>query len=373
MRKQMIISAIIKMITTLSALALVILIYLLFFRHTHSFGDWELIREPKCNAEGIEHRHCSCGSIQDRKIEKTQHTPSDWTVNELLNERIITCLSCGETLETESLADHVHSWSDWTVESELTCTTDGLETRQCECGLKEENITLSQGHKFGEWAIEKEAKCESEGTMIRVCNCGKTETTPIPALIHTEGEWTVNEARTEKYYNCIHCNTLLRTEQIYYSSGLVIENGVILGVGTCSDTEIIIPYSHNGIAVTSIGNKAFYNCESIERVVLPDTVTSIGTQAFYNCNSMKSINLENVTEISNRAFSYCQSLESVQLNKNISEIEFWTFKYCYNLASIHYNGTSEEWSKIAKGDDWCKNTNNIVVYCNNETIKIEER
>lgn len=373
MRKQMIISAIIKLLTTLAAIALVILIYFLLLRHSHSFSDWTIVRETKCNAEGIEHRYCSCGDIQERKIDKIPHTPGEWAVNELLNQRTISCLSCGEVLETESLADHVHSWSEWIVESELTCTTDGLKTRMCECGLKEEKMTLSQGHDFGEWTVENEAKCEVEGTMIRKCACGETETTPIEALVHTEGEWSVNEARTEKHYNCIYCNTLLRTEKIYYSSGLDIENGVVVGVGTCTDTEIIIPYYHNGIAVTSVGNKAFYNCESIERVVLPETITSIGTQAFYNCKSMKSINLEHVTEISNRAFSYCQSLESVQFNKNISQIEFWTFKYCYSLASIHYDGTCEEWNKIAKGDDWCKNTNDIVVYCNDETIKIEER
>ncbi|MBR1625447.1 MAG: leucine-rich repeat protein, partial [Clostridia bacterium] len=40
---------------------------------------------------------------------------------------------------------------------------------------------------------------------------------------------------------------------------------------------------HTGKSVTSIGERAFYNCSSLTSIMIPDSVTSIGERAFYNC------------------------------------------------------------------------------------------
>ena len=39
-------------------------------------------------------------------------------------------------------------------------------------------------------------------------------------------------------------------------------------------------------SVTSIGNKAFYNCKAITAVTIPSSVTDIGDWAFYLCNGI---------------------------------------------------------------------------------------
>ena len=44
------------------------------------------------------------------------------------------------------------------------------------------------------------------------------------------------------------------------------------------DTSFTIPDS-----VTTIGDYAFYNCESLTSVVIPDSVTTIGSFAFFDC------------------------------------------------------------------------------------------
>ena len=63
-------------------------------------------------------------------------------------------------------------------------------------------------------------------------------------------------------------------------------------------------------SVTSIGEYAFYNCDSLTSVVIPDGVTSIGEYAFYNCRSLTSIIIpDSVTSIDGFAFYYCSNLK----------------------------------------------------------------
>lgn len=46
-----------------------------------------------------------------------------------------------------------------------------------------------------------------------------------------------------------------------------------------------------GYPVTSIGDHAFFFCESITSVTIPDSVTSIGVSAFRDCTSLTSVTI----------------------------------------------------------------------------------
>ena len=148
-------------------------------------------------------------------------------------------------------------------------------------------------------------------------------------------------------------------------------------------TSINIPNS-----VTTIGEGAFYGCDSLTSINIPDSVTTIGDSAFNGCSSLTSITIPNsvvtiignpfcswhgnlnneskafiyedhvlfnknkttliayraketnytipnsVTTIGERAFLGCKSLTSINIPNSVTTIEDCAFSYCGSLASI---------------------------------------
>jgi len=70
--------------------------------------------------------------------------------------------------------------------------------------------------------------------------------------------------------------------------------------------DIIIPSTvtaGNTYSVTSIEERAFYECHDLTSVTIPNSVTSIGSSAFGGCSSLTSVTIPNsVTSIGNDAF-----------------------------------------------------------------------
>ncbi|MBQ4143045.1 MAG: leucine-rich repeat domain-containing protein, partial [Thermoguttaceae bacterium] len=75
----------------------------------------------------------------------------------------------------------------------------------------------------------------------------------------------------------------------------------LLGAPQSLSGKYTIPNS-----VTSIGEGAFYDCESLTSVTIPDSVTSIGDKAFNLCKSLTSVTIpDSVTSIGEEAFRGC--------------------------------------------------------------------
>ncbi len=102
-------------------------------------------------------------------------------------------------------------------------------------------------------------------------------------------------------------------------------------IGCSADaTSVSIPNS-----VTSIGDNAFFLCESLTSVTIPNSVTSIGEMAFGDCYSLTSVTIPNsVTSIGEMAFGDCYSLTSVTIPNSVTSIGEWAFSYCNSLDTI---------------------------------------
>jgi len=85
-------------------------------------------------------------------------------------------------------------------------------------------------------------------------------------------------------------------------------------------------------SVTIIRDRAFYYCESLVRVTIPDTVTRIEKMAFYGCHSLRFIRLStNLEFIGMGAFHGCKSIEAVFLPPTIRHIDDMAFYGCTAL------------------------------------------
>lgn len=89
---------------------------------------------------------------------------------------------------------------------------------------------------------------------------------------------------------------------------------------------------------TLLAYHAFYNCPSLERVILPDTLTSISGYAFYGCENLAEITIPSgVTSIGRDAFYGCKSLTEITIPAGVTEIAhgtYGTFGYCTALTRI---------------------------------------
>ena len=101
------------------------------------------------------------------------------------------------------------------------------------------------------------------------------------------------------------------------------------------ELNVVIPSELGGYPVASIGERSFYNNNSLESIIIPDSVTSIGESAFSSCYSIESIAIpESVTSIGNGAFAWCKSLKSIIIPDSVTSIGESAFNNCSSLKSI---------------------------------------
>ena len=128
-----------------------------------------------------------------------------------------------------------------------------------------------------------------------------------------------------------------------------------------NDTEIIIPEKNeNGLIVTSIGDRAFYECRNVASIEIPDSITSIGKYAFLNCINLTRISIPNcVTNIGKWAFQNCVSITDISIPNSTIIIEEGTFYNCEAMRNISIPNSITSIGGLAF---WgCRNMVNIII------------
>jgi hypothetical protein len=276
----------------------------------HTPSDWITDVKATCTEEGKKHTECSIckTTLQEGTIDKIAHTESEWIIDKAATctedgSRYTKCTVCEATLTTETIPALGHDYSEWTVVKEATCTTDGMEARLCERDNFTEGRTVEKmGHNY----------------VNNICTvCGEYD--PNYSDEYTEGLiFTLNDKGTE-----------------YSVTGY-----------SQSTPKVIIPAIYKGLRVTSIGDKAFYNCSGLTSITIPNSVTSIGVSAFQYCGLTNIIIGNSVTSIGDDAFAFCSSLTSVTIPDSVTSIGSGAFLKCISLTGVYISDIAA-WCNIS--------------------------
>lgn len=128
---------------------------------------------------------------------------------------------------------------------------------------------------------------------------------------------------------CLLCLLMLTScqEDKKPSEGLRMEhytdlNGyAVIGIGSCKDTDIVIPSEYKGKPVVAILSSAFAKNTTITSITLPKSIKSIGQWAFAYCDNLEKIVIsEGLETIEDYAFLECYALKKITLPDSVRSI-----------------------------------------------------
>ena len=368
-------------------------------KHVHEFGEWMKAREATCAEEGVLERYCYCLEKESQKIPSLAHTPAEHVPCNLNQRCVVcdtvlraptahqygeasvtpatctkagskrmTCTVCGD-VSMQVIFPTGHTFGAPVTVKEANCKEPGLQESFCACGEKKSE-TVTADH-VGEWITVKAQTKSEDG--VREKNCSYCHET-ITEILYATGSEGFSFLVNDDGKTC-----------------------TVTGIGTCTDADVVIPAFLNGYKVTYIESQAFENCEtmtslqipstvtaignyivrgaknlrtlyynteyshsllsfrdsniqkivyggtmvcctltqSVEEVVIRDTVTVIGEGAFYYCLYLKSVVIpDSVTQIGDNAFVFCRSLSHMELPDSITSIGDNAFADCSSLKSL---------------------------------------
>ncbi|MDE6618350.1 MAG: leucine-rich repeat domain-containing protein [Clostridiales bacterium] len=122
----------------------------------------------------------------------------------------------------------------------------------------------------------------------------------------------------------------------YYNDESNWENGVLyIGNHLISAKDTISGECTVKQDTLTIAEYAFYDCNSLTSVNMPDSVTSIGEGAFRGCGSLASAKMpDGITSIERDVFYKCANLTSIEIPTSVMFIEDYAFHGCSSLSGI---------------------------------------
>ena len=192
------------------------------------------------------------------------------------------------------------------------------------------------------------------------CACESLTSIHLPESVKSIGDWafwrctsltsihlpeSVKSIGNNPFSRCKLLSITCDSPYFWVVDGFLISKEGKLIASLSDKTHITIPES-----VKSIGDRAFFLCESLNSIHLPESVNSIGNYAFLGCKSLTSIHLpDSLTTIGWNAFGNCKSLTSIHLPESVNSIGDWAFSDCTSLISIYIpKGSMEKFKGLLK-------------------------
>lgn len=148
---------------------------------------------------------------------------------------LYSCGICGESYRSDTVKAKGHSYGDWTITQQPTCSEDGMMFRKCKCGHIQEVIAPSEGHSY-KIVDRSRSSCDKEGSVSYVCSdCGHKLSEGLPTASHrfekkyaTKSwlEWLIElliniifgyEGDQAYYYECSECGYVATTDDDVYT------------------------------------------------------------------------------------------------------------------------------------------------------------
>ncbi len=144
----------------------------------HTESDWIIDEEVTCTKDGSKHKECT---VCHEKLETAtidmlghdlkHHDAKAPTCIDLGWEEYYTCSRCDYTTYVEIPAKG-HTYGDWIIDKEATCTEDGSKHKECTvCHEKlETEEILPLGHSFTNYVSNNDATTTEDGTKTAICD-----------------------------------------------------------------------------------------------------------------------------------------------------------------------------------------------------------
>lgn len=140
------------------------------------------------------------------------------------------------------------------------------------------------------------------------------------------------------YFSKNNCIIKTSTKELVLGcSGSVIpDDGSVTSIGQRAfSQENTIKQLYIPATITTIGNYAFSGSDALEQVVMADGVTSIGNYAFQLCTSLKSVTLSNrLKTLGSNAFYGCSALAEIRIPDLVTKVPSYAFKECTALTKV---------------------------------------
>jgi len=232
--------------------------------------------------------------------------------------------------------------------------------------LQEENKVLQENkNKLCDKIVKKENDCAKNQKVMETLRKEKEDAENKVKLLNGELKSKENEIESLKKQNenINFRKKGYRADDDSENNKFKISRMGIITQYTSSDDVVIIPdkvgniyvkgfeanvFAHTNIksikfskGIKEIPNGAFYGCESLRDINIPDTVTEIENGAFQHCINLKSLILnesevygKGLKKIGADAFYGCSNLEEVIIPNSVEQIGNFAFYGCKNLREL---------------------------------------
>ena len=205
---------------------------------------------------------------------------------------------------TSSTVEHEHEWSsDWSKDAGYhwhECTADG-----CDISLNSQKDSYA-AHTYGDYTVTKDATCSETGIQTRECSvCHYVDTDIIPTIPHTYDDGKITKEPTatepgEMTYTCIHCGHSY-TQEIPATGELreytfeVRFNGENYNVGDTVTAGIYVKSEDEGANFGTVGFKldvpAGLSFQTMTSDLTGGQVSTNGGNFAYNVTSNTPVNV----------------------------------------------------------------------------------